>query len=101
MTLKIPTAEKMNKYPWAVTSVSLFSVCVFLLILLLDKPDCEDEVKRLRFENTQYRSDKDALTNALLISRGINIQQAIEKKEMDSTIRQKLATKANKVIGGK
>jgi len=52
-------------------------------------------------EVQQYKANQDALTNALLVSRGINIQQAIEKKVLDSTIRQKLGDKAKQIIGGK
>jgi hypothetical protein len=97
--IKIPTAEKMQKYPWGVTVVSLFAVCIMLLYIILRKPDCnQDELKRLTKENQQYKANQDALTNALLISRGINIQLGIEKKELDSTITQTLGPRAKKVL---
>ena len=99
--IKIPSPEKMQKYPWATTVVSLFAVCVLLLYFILKKPNedgCEDEKKQLRIELTQARADKDALTTALLVKNGIILQQAQDKKELDSTIRTTVGTKAKKIL---
>jgi hypothetical protein len=60
--------------------------------------NCEAEKKQLRIELTQARADKDALTTALLVKNGIILQQAQDQKELDSTIRTKVGTKAKKIL---
>ena len=60
--------------------------------------NCEAEKKQLRIELTQARADKDALTTALLVKNGIILQQAQDKKELDSTIRTTVGTKAKKIL---
>jgi len=60
--------------------------------------NCEAEKKQLRIELTQARADKDALTTALLVKNGIILQQAQDKKELDSTIRNKVGQKAKKIL---
>jgi len=60
--------------------------------------NCEAEKTELRRENAQYRADKDALTTALLVSKGIVLQQAQEQKELDSTANKKLRPKAKQII---
>ena len=60
--------------------------------------NCEAEKKQLRIELTQARADKDALTTALLVKNGIILQQAQDKKELDSTIRTKVGKKAKKIL---
>ena len=94
MEIKIPTAEKMQKYPWGVTVVSLFAVVVLLLYVVLKKNDCEECERRWRDE----RAKNDALNTALLIKNGIIFKQATEAKAKDSTMREKLEVKAKKVI---
>jgi len=86
MSINIPTPEKMQKYPWGVTVVSLFAVVVLLLYQVLHKTDCDECEQRYRSE----RSKNDILTTALLIKNGIILQQAVEAKEKDSTITRKL-----------
>jgi len=91
--------QQFVKYP-------VYGICFLLIIYFVYKEFVESnayktENARLRIENQQYKASQDALTNALLISRGINIQQAIEKKVLDSTIREKLGDKAKQIIGGK
>jgi hypothetical protein len=60
--------------------------------------NCEAEKKQLRIELTQARADKDALTTALLVKNGIILQQAQDKKELDSTIRTTVGKKAKKIL---
>jgi hypothetical protein len=60
--------------------------------------NCEAEKTELRRELTQARADKDALTTALLVKNGIILQQAEERKDLDSTIRTKVGTKAKKIL---
>lgn len=86
MNIKIPTAEKMQKYPWGVTVVSLFAVVVLLLYTVLKKSDCEDCERRYETE----RSKNDILTNALLIKNGIIFKQAVEAEKKDSITTKKL-----------
>lgn len=86
MNVKIPTAEKMQKYPWGVTVVSLFAVVVLLLYTVLKKSDCEDCERRYETE----RSKNDILTNALLIKNGIIFKQAVEAEKKDSITTKKL-----------
>ena len=94
MNVKIPTPEKMQKYPWGVTVVSLFAVVVMLLYIVLKKNDCEECERRWRDE----RAKNDALNTALLIKNGIIYKQATEAKEKDSSLRDKLEVKSKKVI---
>lgn len=91
MNVKIPTAEKMQKYPWGVTVVSLFACVVLLLYTVLKKGDCEECEKRYEAE----RSKNDVLTTALLIKNGIILKQEIKAKEKDSTINEKLNKSKN------
>ncbi|WP_448104750.1 hypothetical protein [Pedobacter panaciterrae] len=97
---KVPFSfQQFVKYP-------VYGICFLLIIYFVYKEFVETnayktENARLRLEVQQYKASQDALTNALLISRGINIQQAIEKKVLDSTIREKLGDKAKQIIGGK
>lgn len=65
MTIKIPTPEKMQKYPWATTTVSLFAVCVFLLYLLVNRPKCDNDWKKAYQEE---REKNDKLTTSLLVT---------------------------------
>jgi hypothetical protein len=60
--------------------------------------NCEAEKTELRKELTQARADKDALTTALLIKNGIILQQAQDKKELDSTIRTTVGQKAKSIV---
>jgi hypothetical protein len=60
--------------------------------------NCEAEKIELRKELTQSRADKDALTTALLIKNGIILQQAQDKKELDSTIRTTVGKKAKSIV---
>jgi len=100
MNINIPTPEKMHKYPWATTSVSLFAVCVLLIIFLLKKPDnCESEEWKEAYNSE--RTKNDVLTTALLIKNGVIFKQEQDKRELDSTIRQKIGERAKKIIGDK
>lgn len=60
--------------------------------------NCEAEKAELRKDLNQARADKDALTTALLIKNGIILQQVQERKELDSTIRTKVGTKAKEIL---
>ncbi len=92
MTIKIPSPEKMQKYPWATTAVSLFAVCALLLGVILKKPDgCEADKILLREENALLRTQKDDLVQALLVKNGI-IDEI--KKSTDSLVREKIGTEA-------
>lgn len=86
MEIKIPTPEKMQKYPWGVTVVSLFAVVVMLLYVVLKKNDCAECESRYQAE----RSKNDILTTALLIKNGIILQQEVKANKKDSTINEKL-----------
>jgi len=84
--IKIPTPEKMQKYPWGVTVVSLFAVVVLLLYTVLKKSDCEECEKRYEAE----RSKNDILNTSLLIKNGIILNQAVEAEKKDSITTKKL-----------
>jgi hypothetical protein len=60
--------------------------------------NCEAEKAELRKERNQALADKDVLTTALLIKNGIILQQAQEHKDLDSTIRTKVGTKAKQIV---
>jgi hypothetical protein len=97
MEIKIPTPEKMQKYPWGVTVVSLFAVVVLLLYTVLKKSDCEECEKRYEAE----RSKNDLLTTALLIKNGIILQQEVKANKKDSTINEKLNKSKDIVVKDK
>ncbi len=84
--IKIPTPEKMQKYPWGVTVVTLIAMVVMLLYTVLKKSDCEECESRYQAE----RSKNDILTTALLIKNGIILQQEVKANKKDSTINEKL-----------
>jgi hypothetical protein len=95
-TIKIPSAEKMQKYPWGVTVVSLFAVVVLLLYTVLKKGDCEDCERRYEAE----RSKNDMLTTSLLIKNGIIYKQAVDAVKKDSITTIKL-NKSKEIVKGK
>lgn len=86
MEIKIPTPEKMQKYPWGVTVVSLFAVVVLLLYVILKKEDCSECEQRYEAE----RSKNDLLTTSLLIKNGIIFKQEVEAAKKDSITTKKL-----------
>jgi len=83
-----------------IVAVSLLWYFVYQFTGSIDQVNinCEAEKKQLRIELTQARADKDALTTALLVKNGIILQQAQDKKELDSTIRTTVGTKAKKIL---
>ncbi len=91
--IKIPTPEKMQKYPWGVTVVTLIAMVIMLLYTVLRKSDCEECEQRYQSE----RNKNDILTTALLIKNGIILKQAVEAKEKDSTTYKKL-NKSKKIV---
>lgn len=102
----------MPKLPFSLPDVVRYPLHVVVYLLLTyfvfkeftrgsECDDLREEIKHYKGENAQYKANQDALTNALLISQGINIKQAIEKKELDSTIREQLGEKAKRIISGK
>jgi|GEM_PF-4255112 len=95
--IKIPTPEKMQKYPWGVTVVTLIAMVVMLLYTVLKKDDCQECEQRYQAE----RSKNDILTTALLIKNGIIFKQATEAKEKDSTLREKLEDRSKNIIKDK
>jgi hypothetical protein len=95
MEIKIPTPEKMQKYPWGVTVVSLFAVVILLLYTVLKKNDCSECEQRYEAE----RSKNDILTNALLVKNGIIFKQAVEAEKKDSITTIKL-NKSKQIVNG-
>ena len=67
MTIKIPTPEKMQKFPWATSVVTLFAVCIFLLYLVVKKPACDEESWKLAYQEERSKNDK--LTTALIVQK--------------------------------
>ena len=51
--IKIPTPEKMQKYPWGVTVVTLIAMVVMLLYTVLKKSDCEECESRYQAERSK------------------------------------------------
>lgn len=97
------TFEQILKSPpvyMLMVAVSLLSFFVYKYGMSTDQvnANCEAEKTELRKELTQARADKDALTTALLVKNGIILQQAQEQKELDSTIRKTVGTKAKEIL---
>lgn len=97
------TFEQILKSPpvyMLMVAVALLSFFVYKYGMSTDQvnANCEAEKTELRRENAQYSADKDALTTALLVSKGIVLQQAQEQKELDSTATKKLRPKAKQII---
>lgn len=60
--------------------------------------NCEAEKMELRRELSKERADKDALYISLLVRNEIISQQAQEKQIVDSSLNNKLAPKARKIV---
>jgi histidinol-phosphate/aromatic aminotransferase/cobyric acid decarboxylase-like protein len=87
------------KYP--LQTVVYLLLAYFVFKEFTSKDECADvraENAYLRTESIRDKADKSALTTALLVKNGIIIQQAQDKKELDSTIRTTVGTKAKKIL---
>lgn len=100
MTIPKPpfSFDQFVKYP-------VYAVCFILIIYFMykefiQKDSCSEDNRYLKQELSKARREKDDLTTALLIKNGIIFKQELEKKELDSTLRQKVGVKAKSIIGG-
>lgn len=76
MTIRIPTPEKMQKYPWQTTTVSLFSVCALLLYIIINRPACDSDDWKKAYK--EERQKNDWYTKSLMVKDGMN-QKLIAK----------------------
>lgn len=85
---------------YMLVAISVMWVFVYQFVLSSDKvnENCEAEKTELRKELKQLRADNGALVTSLLIKNGIILQQAQEQKELDSTIRTTVGSKAKEIL---
>jgi len=57
MNVRIPTPEKMQKYPWGATVAILFSACLVLVGIIVNRPNDADKW-RAAFEVEREKTDR-------------------------------------------
>ncbi len=76
MNPRIPTPEKMQKYPWGATVVILFSVCLVLVGIIVKRPACDSDDWKKAYQ--EERQKNDWYTKSLMVKDGMN-QKLIAK----------------------
>lgn len=69
MNVRIPTPEKMQKYPWGATVGILFSVCLVLVGIIVKRPACDSDDWKKAYQAEREKNDK--LTTSLLVTTGV------------------------------
>lgn len=67
MNVRIPTPEKMQKYPWGATVGVLFSLCLVLVGIIVRRPACDAEDWKKAYQEEREKNDK--LTTALIVQK--------------------------------
>lgn len=99
---KVTFAQILKSPPvyMLMVAVSVMWVFVYQFIGTSDQvaKNCEAEKIELRKELTQARAEKDQLTTALLIKNGIIFKQEQDIKDLDTTLRKTVGTKAKQIV---
>lgn len=82
MTVRIPTPEKMQKYPWGATVGILFSVCLVLVGIIVKRPACDSDDWKKAYQEEREKNDK--LTTALIVQK-YAIEEIRSKKDTLNT----------------
>lgn len=69
MTVRIPTPEKMQKYPWGATTGILFATCILLVGIIVKRPACDSDDWKKAYQAEREKNDK--LTTSLLVTTGV------------------------------
>lgn len=69
MTVRIPTPEKMQKYPWGATTGILFAACILLVGIIVKRPACDSDDWKKAYQAEREKNDK--LTTSLLVTTGV------------------------------
>lgn len=69
MTIRIPTPEKMQKYPWGATTGILFAACILLVGIIVKRPACDSDDWKKAYQAEREKNDK--LTTSLLVTTGV------------------------------
>jgi hypothetical protein len=97
------TFEQILKSPpvyMLMVAVAMLSFFVYKYALSTEQvnANCEAEKTELRKELKQVRADNAAFVTAIMVKNGIILQQAQDKKELDSAIENKLRPKAREIL---
>lgn len=67
MTIRVPSPEKIERYPWGAITFILFCVCIALVFALINRPKCDSgDWKKAYYEE---REKNDKLTTALIVQK--------------------------------
>lgn len=78
MSIRVPSPERIQKYPWGAITFILFSVSIVLVIALVNRPKCDsDDWKKAYYEE---REKNDKLTTALIVQK-YAIEEVRSKKD--------------------
>jgi len=67
--IKIPTPEKMQRYPWGATTGILFAACIMLVGIIVKRPACDSDDWKKAYQSEREKNDK--LTTSLLVANGV------------------------------
>lgn len=82
MTVRIPTPEKMQKYPWGATTGILFATCILLVGIIVKRPACDSDDWKKAYQEERAKNDK--LTTALIVQK-YAIEEIRSKKDTLTT----------------
>jgi len=66
MTMRVPSPERIQKYPWGAVTFVLFSVCIALVFALINRPKCDSDDWKKAYQEEREKNDK--LTTSLLVT---------------------------------
>lgn len=69
MATQVPSPERIQKYPWGAITFILFSVCITLVFLLVNRPTCDSKDWKKAYEDERERNNQ--LTTSLLVNKGV------------------------------
>lgn len=78
MTIRVPSPEKIERYPWGAITFILFCVCTALVFALINRPKCDSADWKKAYYEEREKNDK--LTTALIVQK-YAIEEVKAKKD--------------------
>lgn len=82
MAIRVPSPERIQKYPWGAITFILFSVSIVLVIALVNRPRCDSDDWKKAYQEERDKNDK--LTTALIVQK-YAIEEIRSKKDTLNT----------------